>query len=297
MHPFVDGEEIHVFKKIVLMSALLSAGLAQAFVPQAGTWVIDAENNGQPGRGFGLDVQNNTLVMQMYAYESSGAPTFYLSAGAYRNGTYSGQLGQYRNGRYLGSGARDGVATGSAGVVSMRFVSGTQGFITFPGEAEKSISRYSFAYNSSPESLRGIWLLNGIGDYSVNTDFIKLDRISAGTSDGSGIVSSTDGRMACENMVKGSLAGKVLCIKLNSSGQLSRGYLFVYSVNDGEGLSGPKDSPSDELLVVRRLANADSVGTGVLVKATPASAESPEVTPQQLQDAMAQFAEQVRQSK
>ena len=42
MHPFVDGEEIHVFKKIVLMGALLSAGLAQAFVPQAGTWVIDA---------------------------------------------------------------------------------------------------------------------------------------------------------------------------------------------------------------------------------------------------------------
>ena len=95
---------------------------------------------------------------------SSGTPTFYLSAGAYRNGTYSGQLGQYRNGRHLGSGARDGVATGSAGVVSMRFVSGTQGFITFPGEAEKSISRYSFAYNNRPESLRGIWLFNGIGD-------------------------------------------------------------------------------------------------------------------------------------
>ena len=49
---------------------------AHAFVPSAGTWVVNDELNGKPGRGLAIDVQNHVLVMQMYAYEKNDQPTF-----------------------------------------------------------------------------------------------------------------------------------------------------------------------------------------------------------------------------
>ncbi|QIL82673.1 hypothetical protein G7047_24105 [Diaphorobacter sp. HDW4A] len=279
-----------MFKKVIAVSALLAAGCVQAFTPQAGTWIVNSENNGQPGRGFGLDVQGTTLVLQMYAYDAAGNSTFYLSAGKLGgNHQYSGALNQYRGGRHFGSGDLSGREVGSAGQVSMRFVSGTQGYITFPNESEKEISRYSFAYGTGPESLLGIWLFSGIDVYGVESDFVGLSKISKGTDDGSGMVSTSDYRFACENMTRGSLAGKVLCIKLNASGQWIRGYLFAYSVNDGEGVSGPKADTSSELLIVRRLTNVDSDGTGILAKNEAVESSENDVQVQQLQGAMQQF--------
>ena len=157
-------------KFVVALSAFVFAGSALAFMPQAGIWSISPERNGQPGRGFNLDVQNSTLVMQMYGYEKSGAPTFYLSAGAIADNSYTGQLFQYAGGRYMGGPAQSAYETGSAGTVKMRFVSGIKGYITFPGEDEKEIVRYTFAYEETPQSLLGTW---GLMSASVTTGAIS----------------------------------------------------------------------------------------------------------------------------
>lgn len=258
----------------VSVAALLGGGLVHAFTPQAGSWIVTAENNGQPGRGFGLDVQGSTLVMQMYAYDAAGNSTFYLSAGKINDHRYSGELNQYRNGPYFGSGPMSGREVGSAGRVSMRFVSGTKGYITFPNEQEKEISRFNFAYGSDPASLRGIWLFSPLTSSTPTSDFVALNVISKGTANGTGLVSTNDFRFACENQVRGDLAGTVLCVKLNSSGQTTRAYLFTYSVNDGEGYSGPASRVDSDLLVVRRLTNANEDGTGVIIKDAPASEEA-----------------------
>ena len=81
-----------MLKKFVLIGGLLGASMAQAFAPQAGVWVITTENNGQPGRGMALDVQGEKLVMQMYAYDSTGNPTFYLTSGAISDNAFTGKL-------------------------------------------------------------------------------------------------------------------------------------------------------------------------------------------------------------
>jgi len=125
-----------ILKKIAVVGALLGTSLAYAFAPQTGTWIMTSEVNGKPGRGLAIDVQDNTLVMQMYAYDASGNATFYMTSGTLVNDRYSAPLNKYRGGRYLGSGDLSGKEDGSAGTVSMRFVSGTKGFITLPGEAE-----------------------------------------------------------------------------------------------------------------------------------------------------------------
>ena len=35
---------------------------AQAFMPASGVWLIDNETKGSPGRGFQIDVENETII-------------------------------------------------------------------------------------------------------------------------------------------------------------------------------------------------------------------------------------------
>jgi len=89
-----------LFKKLAAVALFMCTGLVYAFAPQTGTWVVTSEVDGKPGRGFGIDVQNTTLVMQMYAYESNGQPTFYLAVGDVVDNKVTAPLTQYTGGRY-----------------------------------------------------------------------------------------------------------------------------------------------------------------------------------------------------
>ncbi|EER59741.1 conserved hypothetical protein [Acidovorax delafieldii 2AN] len=265
-----------MLKKIVATALLISAGLAHAFAPQAGTWVVSSELDGKPGRGLAIDVQNDTFVMQMYAYESSGQPTFYLASGKIANNQVSAALIRYSGGRYLGSGALSGKEAGNAGTANFRFTSGTTGFVTLPGEPEKAISRFNFGYPFAAPSLVGVWSLTSIGTDGLLSDAVQLATNLGPTSTGNGLVASPDGLFGCEHQISGNLAGSVLCVKINSQGQLQRSYLFTYSVNDGEGYSMRSSSGTQQMLSVRRLANPQGTGTGLVYKAgEPVAAEHP----------------------
>ncbi len=261
-----------MLKQFVLAGGLLAAGLAQAFAPQAGAWVVTAENNGTPGRGMALDVQGSTLVMQMYAYDSAGNPTFYLSAGQMdEDHKFTGKLNQYKGGRYFGSGALVGQETADAGQVSLRFVSGVKGYVKFPGEDEKEISRFQFNYNEKADSLKGQWLFTSVGDLGITTEFYKLEKEVPGAGTGTGMMATEDGRFGCENIIYGDNAGTVQCTKRDANSLIMRTYRFVYSVNEGEGTAGTLSKPNTDTLYVRRLTTVDGHGTGIV----PASASAP----------------------
>lgn len=245
---------------------MVSAGLAQAFAPQSGTWIVGSEENGQPGRGLSIDVQNNTFVMQMYGYEGSGQPTFYLAVGNVADDTVTAPLNQYSGGRFFGSGPRSGAPTGSPGNVTVRFTSGTTGFITFPNEGEVAINRFNFGYAPIADSLRGFWTFNSIGSEGLQSDLVELRIAQGGTDTGNGLMSDASGRFGCEHQVRGTLAGNVLCVKVNSSGQLLRGYVLVYSVNEGEGYSIASANSTRQMLSVRRITTPNGQGTGLIYK-------------------------------
>lgn len=255
-----------MFKKLVAVAVFMGAGLAHAFAPQSGTWVMTAEVDGKPGRGLSVDVQNTTFVMQMYAYESSGQPTFYLAVGEVADNKVTAPLNQYRGGRYFGSAAISGTETGTAGNVTVRFTSGTTGFITFPNEAEKAISRFNFGYGAVPESLRGIWSFNSIGSEGLQTDLVEFTVNAGASTNGNGLMTSANGLFGCEHQVRGTLAGNVLCVRINASGQLVRSYVLVYSVNEGEGYSVTSGSTAQQMLEVRRITTPKGVGTGLIYK-------------------------------
>ncbi|WP_199136501.1 hypothetical protein [Delftia sp. ASV31] len=253
-----------MFKKTLAAAILLGCGLAHAFMPSNGTWVVTSELNGKPGRGLALDAQNGTLVMQMYAYEPSGQPSFYMTSGALTNNRFSAPLMRYTGGRYLGSGPLSGTEDRNMGQVSMRFTSGVSGFITLPGEREVAISRFNFGYPAVASSLRGIWTMTSIGSEGLQTLGVELTRQTSATSNGNGLMTSGDSLFGCEHQVRGALAGETLCVWINSSGQILRSYRFIYSVNDGEGTSSTNGNRPNQRLVIKRLTTPQDVGTGIV---------------------------------
>lgn len=283
-----------VFNKIVLVGALLGTGLAQAFSPQSGTWIVTSEQNGKPGRGLAIDVQDNTLVMQMYAYDTNGNATFYMTSGTLANDRYSAALNKYRGGRYLGSGDLTGKEDGSAGTVSMRFESGTKGFITLPGEAEKAISRFNFAYGNDPQGLKGIWIFSPLNSLTPTSDFLKLEKVQAATANGNGLITTAAGTFGCEYQVSGSAAGTVICAKVSAAGKLLGGYQFSYSVNEGEGYYLNSAGARASIATMHRVANRSDVGTGIVLK-TEANDDTaaPAINPDQLRLAIENVAAQV----
>ena len=255
-----------MFKKLLCTAALLAAGVANAFQPQNGAWVVTSEVNGKPGRGFGLDTQNGTLVFQVYAYDNLGQSLFYLASGPLTSDRFSAPLMRYRGGRYLGSGPLVGSEVGSAGHVNIRFTSGTTGFITFPGEPEVAISRFNFGYAAVPASLKGIWTLTSMGSEGLLADAVELTRQTPASTGGNGIMETANGLFGCEHQTSGNLAGGVLCVKINSAGSLLRAYYFLYSVDAGEGYSSYAGTGTTQTLVVQRLTTPAGVGTGIVYK-------------------------------
>lgn len=264
-----------VFKKVIAAALFMGASLAQALAPQTGTWVVSSELDGKPGRGLAIDVQNDTFVMQMYAYESSGQATFYLATGKLANDQVSASLMRYTGGRYLGSGPLSGKEAGNADTVRFRFTSGTTGFITLPGESEKAISRFNFGYPFTASSLAGIWSLTSLGSDGIVADAVQLTKNIGPTNTGNGLMTTSDGLFGCEHQVSGALTGNVLCIKIDAAGQLLRTYVLIYSVNEGEGYSQRYGTGAQQLLSVRRLTTPQGVGTGLVYKADEQAVEHP----------------------
>ena len=260
-----------MFKKALAAATLLGCGLAHAFMPSNGTWVVTSELNGKPGRGLAIDAQNDTLVLQMYAYESDGQPSFYMTSGKLVNNRFAAPLMRYKGGRYLGSGPLSGYEDRSMGQVSIRFTSGVAGFITLPGEQEVAISRFSFGYAAVAPSLRGVWTMTSLGTEGLQSLAVELTRQTNATSNGNGLMTSDDGLFGCEHQVRGALAGETLCVWINSAGQIQRSYRFVYSVNDGEGVSSTYGNRPNQRLVIKRLTTPQGAGTGIVYeKSAPA---------------------------
>jgi hypothetical protein len=117
---------------------------AAAVTPTSGLWSINAEVNGQPGRGFTIEVQHGVLVLTIFGYDAAGGDAFYQAAGNYSGGTFSGTLNYYSGGTTFGGAFKSASLAGSAGTVTMTFTDSTHGTITLPGESAKAFSKFNW---------------------------------------------------------------------------------------------------------------------------------------------------------
>lgn len=246
-------------KKLFAFSAsLLFAASTWAISPQTGTWVITDELNGEPGRGIALDIQGNTLVMQVYAYKADGTSAFYLSAGQLsEDNRYEASLNEYQGGRFFGSQPLSGREVGSVGNVKLRFVNGITGYIQFPGEPERAFHRYQFKYGANPESLLGYWVTTATASSTLATagGSFHLTKTLPASSTGTGIASNTAGTLACE--FQRNANSVVICVN-HIAGRPIRAYAFKVSVNEGFGVTYTTTSTGaqlgqSEVLTVKRL--------------------------------------------
>lgn len=113
----------------------------QDVIPTDGLWSIDAENTGQPGRGFQVETRNGVLAFTYFGYQGVGTSVWYLATGTYANGSFAADLIRYSGGTVLGGLFNPAIAVGNVGQVQLSFSSATKGTITLPGEVAKPISK------------------------------------------------------------------------------------------------------------------------------------------------------------
>jgi len=160
----------------------------KTIAPQIGTWAIDEEVDGKPGRGFQMDVQNDVLVLYFYGYEPTGRSSFWLAAGRLAAGSdvLTADLGEYAGGMAFGDPRKSATYLGSRGTVTIRFVDRDHGEICLPGEACKAISAFNFGYEQNASELLGGWLVYGDppGASVPEASEFAIDRVEAATRPG-----------------------------------------------------------------------------------------------------------------
>lgn len=189
--------------------------LAQDISPHPGLWGIDEENNGKPGRGFQLDVQNDVMVLTFYGYEQSGASSFWLATGSFEKGSneITMDLGEFEGGMAFGDSFKNATYLGSKGEVTIRFTGLGVGEICLPNESCKAISWFNFGYENSASALLGAWLVHSLHGYTRDLESLEFDFLEVAASSDPNVVDRATGDAV---IARGGVisVGDVVCDKL-----------------------------------------------------------------------------------
>jgi YVTN family beta-propeller protein len=110
--------------------------------PQSGYWWNPAEG----GRGYTVEVQNGTVFVAAYMYDTNGNPVWYASGpGTLTSGNvYQGTLNVYSGGKTLTGNYQSPASPASAGNITIQFTSNTTAMLTLPNGRQIPIQRYGF---------------------------------------------------------------------------------------------------------------------------------------------------------
>jgi uncharacterized protein (TIGR01370 family) len=110
--------------------------------PQTGWWWNPAE----AGRGYSVEVQNDTAFVAAYMYDGSGNPVWYASGPATltTGNTYQGTWTSYTGGQTLTGTYQPPTGTSDAGSLTIQFSSPTAGTLTLPNGNQIPIQRFGF---------------------------------------------------------------------------------------------------------------------------------------------------------
>jgi hypothetical protein len=105
-------------------------------MPVNGTWIVEDELNGKPGRGLALDIQGNTAILQVYNYRDNQQPTFHMGSAVYQSKGIDSMatvatisMDEYAGGRSIGGVQQPAQLRSHAGDAQLEF--------TFQGSDDK----------------------------------------------------------------------------------------------------------------------------------------------------------------
>jgi hypothetical protein len=276
-----------VFSILSLLFALM--GPAHAITPESGWWW----NPNASGTGYNIEIQDNMLAVATYVFDASGAPTYYISAGAMSNdSTYSGTLNLYTGGQCVGC-AYKAPSGAAAGTITIKFSSAQQGTLTMNGGAPISIQRFGFGVNAAaPYAVMGEWAITEGGkSYPVYYgDRIQFSTTMTSTS------ADTLGMLVAVGSRSGSTGALAIAYEdkgkwyllIGTSASYFQYYVFTFTgLNSIEGTtwvfprtSSPSGAGSP--FIAYRSQSASLVKTGV-----GPGAKAQELSPQQRSQALA----------
>jgi hypothetical protein len=110
--------------------------------PQTGWWY----NPNESGRGYSIEVQDNTAFISAYMYDGSGNPVWYASgpASLTSDNTYQGSWTAYTGGQTLTGSYQAPAGTTNAGSLTIQFTSPMAGTLTLPNGNQIPIQRFGF---------------------------------------------------------------------------------------------------------------------------------------------------------
>lgn len=140
--------------KFLSIAALLLMGLAHALTPEPGLWV----NPAAAGTGYNIEVQDNILAITIYSTDRTGAPVYYLAAGAMvGDNKFTGAMLKFSNGQCFNC-PYQAPQVVQDGTISLTFTSTGTALVSVNNGAAYTISRYAFGINSAaPHVLLGEW--------------------------------------------------------------------------------------------------------------------------------------------
>lgn len=118
------------------------AAVVSPTVPETGWWWSAAES----GRGYFLEIQQNTAFVAAYMYNADGTPVWYSTYNAMTSDTaFQGNLQLYANGQPIGAAyVAPTLVNGNVGAIQMNFSSRTAGTLTLPNGSAVPITRFNF---------------------------------------------------------------------------------------------------------------------------------------------------------
>ncbi len=113
-----------------------------ATAPESGWWWSAAES----GRGYFLEIQQNTAFIATYMYNPDGTPVWYSTYNTMTSDTqFQGNLQLYANGQSVGAAyVAPTLVNGNVGTIQLQFSSRTAGTLTLPSGVQVPITRFAF---------------------------------------------------------------------------------------------------------------------------------------------------------
>ncbi len=258
--------------RLSTLSLLCFFGVVHAYTvkPVDGLWGVDSEKNLAVGRAFVFETTSDIVVMTMYGYNASRAPTFYTAAGQLSaSNRMSAPMSEPTGGTCLGCTPTSGQLLSSPGQVTFEFTTSTAGFVTLPGETRKAISKGLIAWTPTPASLLGAWIFTYVSASATfaSSDLVAFSSAAAPTSaSGSGLVLDPATRTGCEFQISGAAAGYILCVKINLAGTADKTILTKWWGHrmDGAWFAGssttsPSIFSSTRLVSTTTTSNVDTI--------------------------------------
>jgi len=180
---------------ITLLFAFVSvfwASASHALTPESGWWWNEAES----GRGFSIELQNNTIFMSGFLYDISGAPLWFVASGPYSQSAnrFEGDMLSLRGGQCITCSYRAATIQPSLGRIQLHFDSPSSASMTWPG-GNLAIKRQIFGVASDIEKLFGTFAFSTAGNsnrvhfgnwltFSQTINDANLGKVAVGATEG-----------------------------------------------------------------------------------------------------------------